>query len=417
MTFWQDARPFPSRPPAPSGRRARDRARTRRRAGTLATVAVVVGVAVVLGLEPSSGARRVPEPARAAPARWEPVPARWGRALADDPRELVVDRSDAVVIGSRSVTALRLTDGAPRWQATLDRPEPWAALAPGVVVVSTTGGFVALDRATGAARWSAPTEEGGGPVALVAPPGLPAVAILTTRAGGLVGVDAGSGVARWSLRLAGAVRGTPAVDDATGSVAIVERGAEARLRVLDAVTGSPRWDRAIEWAASTPAIGEGTVVVGAGDGRYRATVSAWGLADGAPRWTAKVPASFQPGLRPTVAGGDVYALDQLDHVTRVDGRTGIPRWTRALRGAALVGAPVVIGDVVLVVDATRSVVTVDRATGRVLARRAAAGVPVRIAPSGRLVVLAQRLVARDQIAAYPAAAVGGIESGSARSRK
>jgi outer membrane protein assembly factor BamB len=395
----------------------------------VAVLAVIAGVVAARG--PSGGAgtagsdrSNAGEHARrplGSGVRSRVVPARWRATLVDAPQEVLVDRWGAVAVGNRSATALALATGREAWHVAVDAPNPWAAADRRTVVLSTAGGFIALERDSGAVRWSVPTRETPGPVALAPVPAADPVAVVTTHEAGLVGLDAATGAVRWSLRLPGPVRGAPAVDAASGAVALVTGGAEPRLRVLDARTGVPRWDRAVAAQASTPVFADDVVVVGAGDGQRHSTVAAYASADGSVRWSAAVPASFQPGLVPAVADGDVYVLDQLDHVTRLDGRTGTRRWSRDLRGAALVGAPVVVGGAVLVADALRTVTTLDRVTGRVLVRRGATGVPVRVAAggegSGAVVVVAQRLVERDHVSAYSAGRVGAAAPGAARSRE
>jgi outer membrane protein assembly factor BamB len=378
-------------------------------AGVVVTALVAIAGFGVMD-DPGSGAavpKRSREPAsgRATPPRVRRVATLWTATLADEPQALVTDGAGAVVIGNRSVGALELADGHERWRTPLEAVNPWAAADAERVVASTASAFVGLDRADGRVLWTVATQETPGPVALGA-----GVGVVTTREGGLVALDAADGTVRWSLRLPAPVRGAPVVDAATGAVVVVTGGASPRLRVLDAAIGTPRWDREIALQTGTPAVAVDAVVVGAGDGRGRSTVAAYAPADGAPRWSTAVPASFQPGLEPTIVDGDVYVVDQLAHVTRVDLRTGERRWSRDLGGAVLVGEPVVVGRAVVVTDALRRVTTLDRSTGRVVARRAATGVPVGVAAAGDAVLVVQRLVERDHVSAYAAAAVGAPRS-------
>lgn len=402
MTFWQDARPIPTRP---RGHRHRILG-SRRTVGMAVAVALAVVLVAALLVGRDLFATGSGSGAATAGPRWRTVEPRWTRTLTDSPQELLVDGSGAIVIGSRSLTALAVVSGRERWHTAVDAPNPWGALGARTVVVSTATGFVGLDRGSGALRWTVPVRESPGPVAIGTDGAGGELAVLSTYEGSLVAVDAASGTVRWSLRLPDPPRGAPATG--SGTVAVVTSGSPSRLRVFDLDRGVPRWDHEVAAESATPVIDQDAVLLGAGDGEYRSALSAYGLADGVRRWRATVPASFQPGLEPTVAGRDVLVLDQLDHVTRIERATGRIRWTRALRGAALVGAPLVVGDAVVVVDATRAVVTLDRVNGRVLTRRVATGTPVRLVRAGTTVLLAQRRVARDQVAGYPAGRVGSV---------
>ena len=68
------------------------------------------------------------------------------------------------------------------------------------------------------------------------------------------------------------------------------------------------------------------MAVGAGAGRHGNEVRAFALADGSPRWRSPVGAPFQPDLVPLVDGDDLYVVDQLGDVTRLDLADGTRRW-------------------------------------------------------------------------------------------
>ena len=71
------------------------------------------------------------------------------------------------------------------------------------------------------------------------------IAVVTTDEGGLVGVDANTGRVRWSTRLRGHLRGFPAVDQGSGTVAMVwqDDPTSTELRLIDAGTGAVRWEQ------------------------------------------------------------------------------------------------------------------------------------------------------------------------------
>ncbi|MBM3674209.1 MAG: hypothetical protein FJW88_04515 [Actinobacteria bacterium] len=397
MSFWT----------ATSHRRSRRRRSRARRARWLAGIgavlvvgAVSVAVAVPRGGEAASTRRdRSVNTARPAPpARF--VGKAWAHTALDEPQGVLVDGTTAALLGSRSVTLLDGRDGAVHWQAPVDAPNPWWALDRDTVLVSTEAGFVALDRATGDLRWRASASEASGPVGLVDPPDADPLALVTTTAGGIAGLDAATGATRWSGRLPGSPRGLLATDDASGTVALVSSAADTRLRVLDARSGAPAWETPVGARAGSPLVTDGTVVLGAAHLELAGEVTAYELADGAPRWSAPSLGAFQPGLVPTRAGDAVYVVDELGEVVALDAATGAPRWRRDLEEAVVMGGPVVVGDTVVVTDYAREVVVLDRASGRVRARPLAGGVPIALAGTDRLVLVAQRLVTDGQLSAF-----------------
>lgn len=407
MTFWQDARPATPRLPRPRLRPGRRRARWW-------LVVVVLGLVLAGGVATCRGTTGASAPrvrrAAGAPAP-RVVPAAWSVPRPDDPRTLLADRPpDTVVVGSRTVTAFRARDGARRWEVTVPGVHAGGALDRSTVLVAADDGFVALDRATGHVRWRTRTAEPPGPVALLPLPAAPGLAVGATEPGGLAGLDEQTGVPRWSVRLTGRLRGTPVADPVSGTVAGVWQGSGVtELRVVDAASGSIRWAQPIASWAGSPVVARSSagalVVVGAGDGRYASTVRAFGLEDGRERWHASTTASFQPGLVPLVDGDDLYVLDQLGTITRLDLATGQRRWRTATGRPEIAARPVLAGGALLVPNDAGEVYTLDRGTGRIRARRLAAGVPVGLAAVGHRVVLAQRLVPGHGLQAFAAAAL------------
>jgi outer membrane protein assembly factor BamB len=332
------------------------------------------------------------------------VPA-WTQSTLDEPQDMIVDGNRTVVNSAGAVRAYSTRTGTEQWSARLDGLNPWMAFGADTVIVSSATGWVALERATGVVRWRVPSGETPGAVAIVAPADRPPVAVVATDEGGLAALDLRTGVMVWSQRMPGALRGVPVA--AGDGVAAVWEGDDVRLKVLDAGTGALRWEHAIPARAGTPTVAGDTLVVAAGTGGRDGRALAFTLSDGAVRWDTRVGASFQPQSEPTVDGNDVFVVDELGGVSRLDFDTGRLRWRRALDEAVLIARPVVVGDAVhggvIVTDAAREVVTLDRATGRVRARRQASGVPMRLVRSRDRVLVAQRLVTTDQIEAYPAA--------------
>ncbi len=336
------------------------------------------------------------------------VAARWSRALPDEPQALLADGPDVVVPGRDTVSAFRARDGRRTWQVHVPGVRSPAALDRTTVLVAADSGFTALDRATGRVRWHTTTAEPPGPVALLSPTSAPGLAVVGTEPGGLAGLDLETGSPRWSVRLRGRMRGRPAVDPVSGSLAAVwEGGGTTQLRVIDAATGAIRWVTDLAAGAGSPAIApadEGRlVVVGAGDGQYTSAVRAFGLDDGRERWHTRVDASFQPDLAPVVDGAAVDVLDQLGTLSRLDLDTGRRRWRTPTGRAAIDARPIRVADALLLPSDAGEVFALDAATGRMRARRLSAGFPVGLVAVRGRVVLAQRLVPGHGLQGFRAA--------------
>jgi outer membrane protein assembly factor BamB len=385
-------------------------------------VAIAVVVAAVMVVARTGGP---PATAATAPSRRLAVkstgviPASWARTLPDAPSSMLRDHRRVVVIGSEWVSAIGVGDGRVRWQTPVQQVNPQGALHGDLLLVSTASSFWMMDRTTGETHWHVNTPETPGPVALVGPPGTPAIAIVSTEEGGLAGLDSRTGTARWALRYPGQIQGVPAVDDQSGAVATVWRvGDGIQLRVLDGATGAIRWERQLARMAGSPLVtvgpgGHRMVVVGAGSGDYDGRVRAFSLDDGTSRWEAPVAASFGPDLELLADGGDLYAVDQLTNVTRLDLASGERRWSTDAGGVTVIARPVRSGSAILIETVAGKVVALDRTTGAIRTRRQANGIPIGLVAADGLVVVAEEGVPDRQLQAFPAAAMAG----SARKRR
>ncbi|MBK9030796.1 MAG: PQQ-binding-like beta-propeller repeat protein [Myxococcales bacterium] len=139
-------------------------------------------------------------------------------------------------------------------------------------------------------------------------------------------------VARWTTAVGGSIAlGSPVVADGTVVVSVADRASGERggLVALDLVTGAVRWRYQTPYPPSNaPAIADGTVVVGLGNGEVHAVA----LADGAPRWTFDV-AEGLPMLEsalwaaPTISDGTVYVAVQ-GKLAAIELATGAELWNR-----------------------------------------------------------------------------------------
>jgi outer membrane protein assembly factor BamB len=334
---------------------------------------------------------------------------RSGRAEAwsmrvDWPFSLGVAGGDAVVTISRNrVVDLDTANGRERWRtevAQVTHYEP--ALDARTVLVSADDRFVALERDSGVLRWEAAVGERAGGVVLTRA-GSDPVALVTTERGLVAALDGSDGRARWSVQLPGDISAAPAADAGAGAGAVLWTGAQDesanRLRVFDLATGSVRWESVIEPGATAPVIHEDLVVLGEGNGNFAAGVVGRDLASGAERWSVPAPASFESGVTPGAAGGDVAVCDHSGTITLVDARAGKARWQTAIREPILDTRVLVSAQAVVVRTHGGKVVVLDRESGRVVRRLDPDGFPVGIgAGTGRL-VFAVRLARPDRIQA------------------
>lgn len=423
MTFWTDARPATPRFRWRRPRRwqqgpHRPRGSGRRRRAPLLGLAVVGAVIVaaavaIVGSRSDESTRAAAASARRGDRSTEPrvIPESWAQTLRDDPQSMLTDARGVIVIGSAWVTEVGTNKGTMHWQARTRhlKLHRYGALHGDTILLSTEAGFVARERETGRQRWRVDlAKETPGPVALVGPGDAPAVAVVSTEEGGLAGLDVQTGAMRWSRRYFGRVLGVPTVDDVSGAVAMLwQDDLGARVQVVDAATGLLRWQHAVFPRAGSPVITDGPpdhrmVLIGSGKGNYESDVRAFALADGAVGWRAPVPASFQPGNVPLVDGNALVVVDQIGNVTRLDLGTGARRWSTDTGSVVVDGHPVRAASAILFTNLAGDVVTLDRTTGAIRARRRTTGFPTDLVVADHQVVIAQRLVRERQLQAFPA---------------
>jgi outer membrane protein assembly factor BamB len=322
----------------------------------------------------------------------------------DWPFSLGVRGRDAVVTVSRNqVVALHTATGRERWRTDVNQVTHYEPALDGrMVLVSADDRFVALERASGARRWEAPVGEhaGGGVLTRV---GSQPIALVTTERGFVAALDGRSGQAMWSAHLPGDIWAAPAADATAtaGAVLWTGPGGETvhRLRVFDLATGAVRWESVVEAGASAPVICDGLVVLGEGNGNFAARVVGRDLASGAERWSVPVPASFESGVTPGAAGGDVVVSDHFGTITLVDPHAGKARWQTAIREPILDTRVLLGPNTVVIRTYGGKVVVLDRDSGRVVRRLDPGGFPVGIGAGAGRVVVAVRLARPDRVEA------------------
>jgi eukaryotic-like serine/threonine-protein kinase len=305
------------------------------------------------------------------------------------------------------------------------------ALAPGAVVLETTGEVVGLDPANGHTLWT--TARVPGPLARVAVDGSTGGGLIVYTEGGLDGSSA-SVVAmsiadrslRWAFTLPKASLGGPVIEGGTvyvgtsdGSVfAIDEEGGSQRWRartdgpvvappaasggrvfaasVLGTDTPSHlyAWDAEtgkLSWDVSQRQGAVGTSAVTAAGGRVYVgmdgLVQAFDASSGDSIWlrsgSPSGGATFSPVSTPVVEGDDLYVLDAGGHLTKLRASDGTRVWdflfeTNSTRSSALVA-----GDVVYAGLDDGSIGAVSDQTGNQIWRSAPERGPVgTLLPSG-----------------------------------
>lgn len=152
--------------------------------------------------------------------------------------------------------------GDVRWTFRTNEPFLASPVAVGDFVYIPTGGdrrIVALDAATGALRWQAPTT---GPV-----DSTPAIVednlYVGLRDGRLLCLDRFTGATRWEFDSKNPILSSPVVSAGT----VFFGSGDSRIYAVDAATGELRWSfETAGWVVSSPAVWRNLVIVGSRDG-------------------------------------------------------------------------------------------------------------------------------------------------------
>jgi eukaryotic-like serine/threonine-protein kinase len=294
-------------------------------------------------------------------------------------------RGDASRHGSTASAAPR-TLGGVRWQFTTGaRIVSSPVFADGRIYIgSNDGQLYALDALSGRALWSWRT---GGAVAST--PALAAGRVhVLSYDGRLHTLDARSGAPLWQFATAGERRfearglhgasprnqtiadpydvylSSPAVVD--GSVYF--GSGDGHVYALDAESGALRWKQKTgDVVHASPAVAEGRVIVGSWDGRLYAFESGTGR----ELWR------FQSGLdplmhnqqgfqsSPAIVDGVVYVGCRDSHLYAIDAASGRERWRHSTGASWVVGSPAVAaGRVYFATSDSSRIHALDAATGK-----------------------------------------------------
>ncbi|WP_406459206.1 PQQ-binding-like beta-propeller repeat protein [Streptomyces sp. NBC_00876] len=326
----------------------------------------VNGIAVTAPAAPVPAPAHPPESAPPGPERWRP----WRFRMSNDVWGTPVVVGDLLYVTSFEVHALDIGNGRRQFKT---RDVAWAMAVDGGRIHASDGpSLYALDAVTGSERWRLQTD--AWVYSLKADRG---TVVTGTRGGGIQAWEASTGEKLWDITGAQTDFETPeagpSVHDGT-----VYFWQDARLRAVDARTGTERWSYPVGDAAScggvpvrvTPAP-DGYVYVSAGT-----RVLAVDIASGHVRWHFESPAvflsppAFAPG--PAVTGGGVYLADYLGTVYALDASTGKDRWRIATESRQSI-EPVLVAAGNVHVGSGSALYTLDAVTGTPKWRFAAGG--------------------------------------------
>jgi outer membrane protein assembly factor BamB len=221
---------------------------------------------------------------------------------------------------SGSVTAVNATTGKAKWSLAPGGEIDGAPAVSGRVVFFASGGVVyAVKASTGAPVWTDDlsmfeTEAFSG-----APIVVNGVVYIGGGSGNEYALNAETGFAQWVFPTAGSVAWSAAYSDGQVYVASL-RGGE--LYDLDASTGSVLWSVAV-FQPTAPAVANGVVYVGSGDGN----VYALNAATGAQVWSYTTGGIAATGL--AVSDGTVYAGYYNGYVVAIGTLSGSQNWQTA----------------------------------------------------------------------------------------
>jgi outer membrane protein assembly factor BamB len=188
-------------------------------------------------------------------------------------------------------------------------------------------------------------------------------AFLGDNRGNLYAVAVGTGEVLWTADAGGFLTTSVAVSDGLAVVTVQgDRSTRPRVVAFDASDGSPAWDDEIQGGAvfaSSPAIGDGQVLVGFSD----QTVRAFDLADGTERWSTRLNAPLFFTGAPVTTPDAVVVVDSFGQVYRLDPTTGDRVWDYAVNEVVTRSPGVVAGGSVLVATSTGRLAAIDLESG------------------------------------------------------
>lgn len=292
------------------------------------------------------------------------------------------------------------------WLATSEDPESsfttWPVVADGIVYARSGPGVIAVEAASGTVKWWRRNDEGS---TLVAPSLDDENLYISAPFGHLLALDRETGEEVWrftaddsldassmahhgmvfvgsaeaksvyaigrdgSLQWKTATELEPqSVPAASGDVVVVTQqdldSSRAMIVAMDAEDGNLFWERENVFGHTSPSILDRKVVFGGGD----FFAYALDLQTGEEVWKSPVDGRFGIWSMPALAFGDVFLVDRIGGMYRLDGETGERKWkSEAPDGGAFDQSfPVIAGNTMFIGSDSGWIHAVDAEDGRVL---------------------------------------------------
>ncbi|PCD02600.1 pyrrolo-quinoline quinone [Sphingomonas spermidinifaciens] len=239
-------------------------------------------------------------------------------------------------------------------------------------VVDVDGVVHAIDAATGATAWRAPTAKGDGNAPARFGGGVSVEGdrlYATNGLGDVVALNTADGAEIWRAKPGGPLRGAPGVG--LGDIFVLSQ--DNQLFALNAADGKTVWTQSGSLEAqgvfgvAAPAIAQGTVVAGFSSGelnayRYENGRTLWGDSLSRTSMSTSVSALADIDAEPVIDQGRVYAVGQGGRMVSLEIVSGQRLWEQNIAG---ISTPWVAGEWLFVVDSEARLFAMARGTGRV----------------------------------------------------
>ncbi|MCC6175854.1 MAG: PQQ-binding-like beta-propeller repeat protein [Chloroflexi bacterium] len=174
------------------------------------------------------------------------------------------------------------------------------------------------------------------------------LAIVGSEDGTVYGLDAATGRQRWAFDAGAPVASWPA---SAGPVVVVGTD-DGNVIALDPVSGRERWTYAASGAVEAPIVADGDLIlVASRDGTLAALDQSTCTPDCSASWEVKPGGGLRTA--PIIAAEQVLVVDEDGALIALDKESGKREWSTS--GPTYVGAPILVGDSVLVATSSGGV--------------------------------------------------------------
>jgi outer membrane protein assembly factor BamB len=223
--------------------------------------------------------------------------------------------------------------------------------------------LVAVDLVTQQPLWRFPAQGGLSQPLRGAPAIDGGVVYVGGRDGFVYALDLNDGHLRWKFQAGGDVAAAIAVDgEKVFAVAQELKTASTTLYAIDASTGKQVWStgtRGLAPIVTSPTVADGVLFVGAGNG----TLRAYAADTGRVMWSTSLRGVFL--AEPSLARTDdaLYVMAATGAVYRIDPATGERVWDYQFHPTSVRGAPVLVGNFIVLGLDDGTVAAIDVRTG------------------------------------------------------